>query len=243
MRGFGSVNPRPGMFSSNRPNSNNRPSSNRPNRPGRPSSNKNSNKNGNKNNGASAWSPGASTTGNGASSWSPAGSTSGTTTGTGASSWSPSGTGTTNTGTGASSWSPSGTGTTNTGSGASSWSPGTGTTNTGTGASSWSPSGTTGGTTVTLSDAYGPNTSGYSGFGCTDVNECAACSAGNKYGSACPCSDPKPICMNIPGGYTCGAGTAYGDPHFRVSAPGKSKLQPSDTKTNRSGPGLPIFEH
>merc|ERR1712203_443106 len=67
-----------------------------------------------------------------------------------------------------------------------------------------------------LSDAYGPNTSGYSGYGCSDVNECAACSSGSKYGSACPCSDPTPICMNIVGGYTCGAGTAYGDPHFRV---------------------------
>ena len=202
------------MFSSNRPNSNKRP-----NRPGRPSSNKNGNKNSNKNgnkNGGSAWSPGVSTTGSGASSWSPAGSTTGSNTGSGASSWSPSGTGSTNTG--ASAWSP---GTTATGSGASSWSPGTGSTNTGSGASSWSPSGTTtGGTTVTLSDAYGPNTSGYSGFGCNDVNECAACSAGSKYGSACPCSDPTPICMNIPGGYTCGAGTAYGDPHFRVSAPG-----------------------
>ena len=222
------------MFSSNRPNSNKRP-----NRPGRPSSNKNGNKNSNKNgnkNGGSAWSPGVSTTGSGASSWSPAGSTTGSNTGSGASSWSPSGTGSTNTGasawspgttatgSGASSWSP-GTGSTNTGSGASSWSPGTGSTNTGSGASSWSPSGTTtGGTTVTLSDAYGPNTSGYSGFGCNDVNECAACSAGSKYGSACPCSDPTPICMNIPGGYTCGAGTAYGDPHFRVSAPGLRNL-------------------
>lgn len=166
--------PPPGMFPSGNTGSNKRP--NRPQKGGNKNNNKNGNKNSNKNNGASAWSPGITSTGSGASSWSPGATSTGTSTGTGASSWSPDSTST-----------------------------------------------TTGGSTITLSDAYGPNTSGYTGYGCNDINECAACGA-NSYAAGCPCSGPTPICMNIPGGYTCGAGTAYGDPHFRVTSPGQDPV-------------------
>ena len=49
--------------------------------------------------------------------------------------------------------------------------------------------------------------------------------AGGSYaGSACPCADPTPVCMNTSGGYTCGSGTAFGDPHLRVSTPGEDAV-------------------
>lgn len=49
--------------------------------------------------------------------------------------------------------------------------------------------------------------------------------AGGAYASsACPCADPTPVCMNTSGGYTCGSGTAFGDPHLRVTTPGEDAV-------------------
>jgi len=64
---------------------------------------------------------------------------------------------------------------------------------------------------------------GSSGDGCADIDECAGCSGGGAY-AFCPCSDPTPICSNTDGGYTCGIDTAFGDPHFRVTAPGEDPV-------------------
>ena len=55
---------------------------------------------------------------------------------------------------------------------------------------------------------------------CQDINECAPCVNPND----CPCSDPTPICSNTPGGFTCGVNSAFGDPHFRVTAPGQEPI-------------------
>ena len=61
--------------------------------------------------------------------------------------------------------------------------------------------------------------------GCSDIDECAGCMSGGSYASsACPCADPTPVCMNTSGGYTCGSGTAFGDPHLRVSTPGEDAV-------------------
>ena len=49
-------------------------------------------------------------------------------------------------------------------------------------------------------------------------------SGGSYASSACPCADPTPVCMNTSGGYTCGSGTAFGDPHLRVSTPGEDAV-------------------
>ena len=55
---------------------------------------------------------------------------------------------------------------------------------------------------------------------CRDINECAPCVNPND----CPCSDPTPICTNTPGSFTCGVNSAFGDPHFRVTAPGEEPI-------------------
>ena len=55
---------------------------------------------------------------------------------------------------------------------------------------------------------------------CQDINECAPCVNPND----CPCSDPTPICANTPGSFTCGVNSAFGDPHFRVTAPGQEPI-------------------
>jgi len=64
---------------------------------------------------------------------------------------------------------------------------------------------------------------GVKGDGCVDIDECAGCGISGGY-NPCPCSDPTPVCTNTPGSYTCGIDTAFGDPHFRVTAPGQEPV-------------------
>jgi len=93
-------------------------------------------------------------------------------------------------------------------------------------AASSSSSATYSSSSSSTSDPYAPvdTSTGYS-TGCSDIDECAGCMAGGAYASAaCPCADPTPVCMNTSGGYTCGTGTAFGDPHLRVSTPGEDAV-------------------